>query len=31
MVRAGVLRHPSQWPFGRYNEIQKAKVRYALI
>ena len=31
MVRAGVVKHPSQWPFGGYNEIQKPKVRYALI
>jgi REP element-mobilizing transposase RayT len=31
MVRAGVVKHPSQWPFGGYNEIQMPKVRYALI
>ena len=31
MVRAGVVKHHSQWPFGGYNEIQKPKVRYALI
>jgi hypothetical protein len=30
-VRAGVVNHPSLWPFGGYNEIQKPKVRYALI
>ena len=26
MVRAGVVKHHSQWPFGGYNEIQKPKV-----
>jgi putative transposase len=26
-----VVKHPSQWPFSGYNEIQKPKVRYALI
>jgi putative transposase len=31
MVRAGVVEHPSQWPFGGYNEIQKPKGRYTLI
>jgi len=31
MVRAGVVKHPSQWPFGGYSEIQKPKLRYALI
>ena len=31
MVCAGVVKHPSQWPFGGYNEIQKPKLRYALI
>jgi len=31
MVRAGMVKHPSQWPFGGYNEIQKPKERYALI
>jgi len=25
MVRAGVVSHPSEWPFGGYNEIQKSK------
>ena len=31
MVRAGVVRHPSEWPFSGYNEIQKPRERYALI
>jgi putative transposase len=31
MVRAGVVKHPSEWPFGGYNEIQVPKTRYALI
>ena len=31
MVRAGVVNHPSQWPFGGYNEILSPKQRYALI
>ena len=31
MVRAGVVRHPSEWPFGGYNEIQRPRERYALI
>ncbi len=25
MVRAGVVKHPSEWPFGGYNEIQEPK------
>jgi REP element-mobilizing transposase RayT len=25
MVRAGVVSHPSKWPFSGYNEIQKPR------
>jgi len=31
MARAGVVTHPSEWPFCGYNEFQKPKERYALI
>jgi hypothetical protein len=31
MVRAGVVTHPSEWPFSGYNEIQNPRKRYALI
>jgi putative transposase len=31
MVRAGVVRHPSKWPFSGYNEIKAPRERYALI
>jgi len=31
MVRAGVVRHPSEWRFSGYNEIQAPRQRYALI
>ena len=31
VVRAGVVDHPSQWPFGAYNEIQKPRRKNALI
>ena len=31
MVRAGVVKHPSKWEYGGYNEIQKPKKRYTLI
>ena len=31
MVRAGVVNHPSEWPFCGYNEIQKPRNRYALV
>ncbi|HPC73169.1 MAG TPA: transposase [Syntrophales bacterium] len=31
MVRAGVVRHPSEWPFGGYSEIQRPRERYALV
>jgi REP element-mobilizing transposase RayT len=31
MVRAGVVRHPCEWPHCGYTEIQRPPVRYALI
>ena len=31
MVRAGVVTHPSEWPFCGYNEIQNPRQRYSLI
>jgi putative transposase len=31
MLRAGVVDHPSEWPFCGYNEIQKPRLRYSLI
>ena len=31
MVRAGVVKHPSQWPFGGYREIQCPKRKNVLI
>jgi hypothetical protein len=31
MVRAGVVRHPCEWGFSGYNEIQNPRERYALI
>lgn len=31
MVRAGVVHHPSDWPFCGYNEIQDPPQRYALL
>jgi len=31
MVRAGVVIHPSEWPFSGYNEIQNPRQRYFLI
>jgi putative transposase len=31
MVRAGVVDHPSQWPFCGYNEIQKPRRKNILI
>ena len=31
MVRAGVVEHPSQWPFSGYNEIQKPRKKNVLI
>ncbi len=31
MVRAGVVRHPGEWMYGGYHEIQNPKQRYWLI
>jgi len=31
MVRAGVVAHPSEWPFCGYHEIQNPRKRYSLI
>ena len=31
MVRARVVRHPSQWPFGGYHEIFSDRQRYRII
>ncbi|CAB1082629.1 Transposase and inactivated derivatives [Olavius algarvensis Delta 1 endosymbiont] len=31
MVRAGVVRHPCEWRFGGYREIQNPKQRYTVI
>jgi len=31
MVRAGVVRHPCEWKYGGYSEIQNPKQRYSLI
>jgi len=31
MVRAGVVSHPSEWPFNGYNEIQDPPQRYSVI
>jgi REP element-mobilizing transposase RayT len=31
MVRAGVVRHPSEWAFCGYNEIQSPPQRYSII
>ena len=31
MVRAGVVKHPSEWEFGGYNEIQNPRRKCALI
>ena len=31
MVRAGVVRHPSEWSFSGYNEIQQPKRKNSLI
>ena len=31
MVRAGVVKHPSEWKWSGYHEIQKPKMRYRLI
>jgi len=31
MVRAGVVKHPSEYPFSGYNEIENPRERYGLI
>ena len=31
MVRTGVVKHPSKWPFSGYKEIQNPSTRYSLI
>jgi hypothetical protein len=31
MIRAGVVKHPSEWPHCGYGEIQKKPARYRLI
>ena len=31
MVRTGVVRHPDQWEYGGYHEIQNPKQRYSLV
>ena len=31
MVRAGVVRHPSEWLFGGYDEIRNPAKRYSII
>ena len=31
MVRAGVVSHPSKWPFSGYNEIQEPRRKNVLI
>lgn len=31
MVRAGVVTHPREWPYGGYADIQMPRQRYALI
>ena len=31
MVRAGVVRHPCEWPMSGYREIQNPPARYAVI
>jgi len=31
MVRAGVVSHPSKWPFSGYNEIQKPRRKNVLM
>ena len=31
MVRAGVVRHPEQWKYGGFNEIQRPRLRYRVI
>ena len=31
MVRAGAVKHPSEWPHCGYNEIQRPKKKHVLI
>jgi len=31
MVRAGVVKHPSEWPFSGYHEILAPRERYAIL
>ncbi len=31
MLRAGVVNHPSEWVFGRYNEIQIPRRKCVLV
>jgi putative transposase len=31
MVRAGVVKHPSEWAYSGYNEIQNPPKRYAIL
>jgi REP element-mobilizing transposase RayT len=31
MVRAGVVRHPAEWPYGGYNEIQAPRRKSVII
>ena len=31
MVWAGVVKHPIDWPYGGYTEIQSPRERYAVI
>ena len=31
MVRAGIVEHPSEWPFCGYNEVQKPRSKNILI
>jgi hypothetical protein len=31
MVRAGVVKHPGEWPFCGYSEIQNPRQRYSII
>ena len=31
MVRAGVVKHPVEWPSNGYNEIMEPRKRYGLI
>jgi len=31
MVRAGIVAHPEEWPFGGYSEVRRAPRRYRLI